>query len=309
MSDLQALCQTLESVSRDVEQLASDLAKRAQRLSQAAAHAATVGSGSARVEGAQAVQALQAASYSVQQTTQLLHQVSIAGRAFVTRHAGGGAGATRSTASSVSGGEEVGRETGSSRYVHPGAQAEARFSQLVALFSPDNPEGWIGAGHSHRQSELDMWTNNCGSCARSFADTFQGKSAIPALGDSKLPPGEYHEMWEAIGTQPTSKLTNSADDSRAFSMSAYQKLEQCLQHEPPGTVAIIGVDWDVADIPRGYGGGHWFNAYVDHDGTVMWADQQIGRTAGWPPGYKTDIWQLEAVVRPSANSEWKELIL
>jgi hypothetical protein len=193
--------------------------------------------------------------------------------------------------------------------VHPGVQQEARFSQLVGLFGADNPEGWIGAGNPHYGSGLDMWTNNCGPCSRSFADTFHGKSTSPALGDSKVPPGEYQEMWDAVATQPTSKLTNSAEDSRSFSRNAYQAIEQSLQREGPGAVAIIGVDWDVPGLPRGHGGGHWFNAYVDHDGTVKWADEQIGQTAGWPPGYKTDVWQVEAVVRPSADSEWKELVL
>lgn len=309
MSDLQALCQTLESVNRDADQLASDLAQRAQRLSQAATQAANAGRGTSRVEGAQAAQALQAASRSAQRAAQLLHQVSVAGRGFVSRNAGGGTGPTHGGASSSSGGTGAGFGAGAGRYVHPGAQQEARFSQLVGLFGTDNPEGWIGAGNPHYGSGLDMWTNNCGPCSRSFADTFHGKSASPALGDSKVPPGEYLEMWDAVGTQPTSKLTNSAEDSSAFSATAYQAIEQSLQREGPGAVAIIGVDWDVPGLPRGHGGGHWFNAYVDHDGTVKWADEQIGQTADWPPGYKTDVWQVEAVVRPSADSEWKELVL
>lgn len=309
MSDLQALCHTLESVNRDAEQLASDLAQRAQRLSQAATQAANVGSGSARLGGAQAAQALHAAARSAQQAAQLLHHVSVAGRGFVSRQAGRDATSTDIGASSASAGEGVTLGAGASRYVHPGAQQEARFSQLVGLFGADNPEGWIGAGNPHYGSGLDMWTNNCGPCARSFADTFHGLSASAALGDSKVPPGECQEMWDAVGTQPMSTLTNSAEDSRAFSARAYEAIEQSLQQQGPGAVAIIGVDWDVPGLPRGHGGGHWFNAYVDHDGTVKWADEQIGQAAGWPPDYPNDIWRAEAVVRPSADSDWKDLVL
>ncbi|GAA2173159.1 hypothetical protein GCM10009784_06420 [Arthrobacter parietis] len=154
-----------------------------------------------------------------------------------------------------------------------------------------------------------MWTNNCGPCSRSFADTFHGKSARPAPGDSKVPPGEYQEMWDAVGIRPTSKMTNGGSDPAAFTAYAYGALEANLRREGPGAVAIIGVDWDVAGIPRGQGGGHWFNGYVDSGGNVRWADEQTGQTTGWPPGYAADIWQIEAVVRPSADSEWKDLVL
>lgn len=307
MSDLQALCSTLESVNRDSNNLASELAQRAQRLSQAASQAASVGRSSNRPEGSQAAQSLEAASRSVQQAAHLLRQVSVAGRDFVARNAGGRApghltGTGPSTDSTLP--SEVGV-----RYVHPGVQEAAMFQQLVGVFGPGNPAGWIGAGNPHYATGMDMWTNNCGPCSRSFADTFHGKSASPALGDSKVPPGEYQEMWDAIGARPASRLTNTDADSHEFSASAYRSLEASLRQEGPGAVAIVGVDWDVKGLPRGHGGGHWFNAYVDDDGTVRWADEQSGQTTGWPPGYKTDIWQVEAVVRPSAHSEWKELTL
>lgn len=307
MSDLLQLCQVLESVNQDADRLAAELGHRAQRLSQAANQAASVGSGSNRVESAQTAQALQAASRAAHHAAQMLHQAAVVGRSFVSRHAGAGSGSQQSyTPGDARFTADLG---GDSRYIHPGAEIELGFQQLVGEFGADNPEGWITAGNPHYATGHQMWANNCGPCSRSFADTFHGKSATPALADSKVPPGEYQEMWDAVGTRPTSKMTNGGSDPAAFTTNAYAALEANLRREGPGAVAIIGVDWDIAGIPRGQGGGHWFNGYVDRGGNVRWADEQTGQTTGWPPGYSTDIWQIEAVVRPSANSEWKDLVL
>ncbi len=198
---------------------------------------------------------------------------------------------------------------GTNRYVHPGSTVEARFQQMVAIFGATNPSGWIDAGNPLHSSGLDMWMNNCGPCSRSFADTFHGKSAKPAMGDAQVPPGEYEEMWDAVGVTPKCGMINSHAGPEDFQVSAFQALEASLRREGPGAVAIIGVDWDVPGIPRGSAGGHWFNAYVDRDGIVQWADQQNGKLGGWPPHYQNRIWQLEAVVRQSADGEWKELVL
>ncbi|GAA2119972.1 hypothetical protein GCM10009824_21250 [Kocuria atrinae] len=259
------------------------------------------------MESAQTAQALHAASKATRQAAQMLHQVAVAGRGFVSRYAGAGTGSPQShTQGDVGSTPGLG---GNSRYVPPTPEIESTYQQLVEEFGPDNPERWIAAGNPHYATGLKMWTNNCGPCSRSFADTFHGKSARPALGDSEIPPGEYQEMWDAVGVQPTSKMTNRGLDSAGFTTNAYAALEANLRREGPGAVAIIGVDWDISGVSRKDSGGHWFNAYVDREGNVRWADEQSGETTGWPPGYETAIWQIEAVVRPSADSNWKEIML
>lgn len=303
MSTLQDLITTLESVNRDAERYAAELAGQAQRLSTAAAQAAAVTRQTSRPEGGQAAAALHAAHRALSQAARQLQQASIAGRGYVARHAGG---ATAQRAAPVA---PQSAADGSARYIQPGEQVSDRFQKLVGIFGPDNPAGWIDAGNPHYSSGLECWTNNCGPCSRSFADTFQGKSTSPAVGDTRVPPGEYDEMWDALGVRPTSSMTNKHALPAAFRESAFQALEASLQREGPGAVAIVGVDWDIPGVPRGDAGGHWFNAYVGQDGTVKWADEQIGQTAGWPPAYKTDIWRIEAVVRSDANCDWKELVL
>lgn len=303
MSALQDLIATLESVNRDAERYAAELAGQAQRLSTAAARAAAVTRQTSRPEGGQAAAALQAAHRALNQAARHLQQASIAGRSYVARHAGSANGQRASPAAPTPAAAK------GARYIEPGEHVADRFQQLVGIFGPDNPAGWIDAGNPHYSSGLECWTNNCGPCSRSFADTFQGKSALPALGDTQDPPGEYDEMWDALGVRPTSSMSNKHAHPAAFRESAFQALEASLQREGPGAVAIIGVDWDVPGLPRGEAGGHWFNAYVDQDGTVKWADEQIGQTAGWPPAYKTEIWRIEAVVRSDAGSDWKGLVL
>jgi hypothetical protein len=195
------------------------------------------------------------------------------------------------------------------RYVHPGPMVEARFQGLVGTFGPTNPAGWIGAGNPLYSTGALKWMFNCGSCSRAFADTYQGKSVEPAMGDDRDPPGEYQEMWDALGTRPTSHMTNAHANPADFQASAFQALEASLEREGPGAVAIIGVDWDIPGQPREFSGGHWFNAYVDRNGKVKWADLQTGALGDWPPSYKTDIWRIEAVARQYADSPWKELVL
>lgn len=197
----------------------------------------------------------------------------------------------------------------SNRYVHPDSMVTSRFQTLVDTFGSTNPAGWINAGNPLYSTGDVKWMNNCGSCARSFADTFHGIGFHPAMGDGRIPPGEYSEMWDALGTQPTSKMTNHHAEPAAFRESAHQALAASLRREGVGAVAIIGVDWDVPGVARGAAGGHWFNAYVAQDGMIKWADMQTGKLADWPPRYSSDIWRIEAVVRTSAEAPWKELVL
>ena len=195
------------------------------------------------------------------------------------------------------------------RYIAPTREQQEAFADAVQQHGPTNPD--------------DSWTNNCGPCSRSFADTYQGGNPIAAYGDKVK--GEGSEMYDILGAQPEPGLTNPPPkeethidpgakedghvDPEEFTSAAYDTLGERLRQEPPGTVAIVGVDWDVPEVSRNKSGGHWFNAYVDDSGNLRWADEQFGITADWPPRYDDDIWNLDAMIRNSQDSEWRGLDL
>lgn len=312
MSDLQDLLIALDAVNREIEQQVANLVKEAQQLNKAAAQAATVTVASSRAEGQRTAIALKFAQRAVSQAAQHLHQAALAGKGFVARNAGSQGGARRANPEFAAGANlEYVPPWATPRYLTQTPQQRAAFAQAVGYFGASNPVGWIAQGNTNYEAGNECWTNNCGPCSRSFADTLQGVSAIPAYGDSKQPPGEYSEMWDAIGVQPTTGISNSgrSTDPAIFSSNAFATVEQQLQLEGPGSVAIIGVDWDDPRVPQGKAGGHWFNAYVDSGGVVRWADEQIGIVDGWPPLYSTSIWNIEAVVRPSASEPWRKITL
>ena len=197
------------------------------------------------------------------------------------------------------------------RYIPPGDEAEAHYRNAVEAHGHRNPEGWIDKGNPRLDSGEPRWTQNCGPNARSFADTFQGNDARAPWGDGRIPPGEVAEMWRALDVEPPPRLSNNADGlpSSAFTSDAYQRVETALRGQPPGTVAVVGVDWDVPGKAAGTAGGHWFNAFVDDAGTVRFADQQTGKVADWPPPYKDNIWNLDLVVRSDGGAVWRGLDL
>lgn len=312
MSELQDLLVALDSVNREIEQQVAKLVRQAQQLNQAAAQASAVTHASSRAEGDRTAIALKSAQRAVSQAAQHLHQAALAGKGFVARNAGAQGGARGASPEFAAGANlEHVPPWATPRYLPQTPQQQAAFAQAVAYFGASNPGGWIGQGNTNYETGNECWTNNCGPCSRSFADTLQGVGVIPAYGDSKRPPGEYSEMWDAVGVQPTTGMSNPGrpTDPATFSSNAFAAVEQQLQVEGPGSVAIIGIDWDDPRLPQGTAGGHWFNAYVDEGGVVRWADEQIGAVGGWPPGYPTSIWNVEAVVRPSGSAPWKEVTL
>ena len=109
-------------------------------------------------------------------------------------------------------------------------------------------------------------------------------------------------------TDPETKEEKHTDP-KEFTSAAYDTLGERLRQEPPGTVAIVGVDWDVPEVSRNKSGGHWFNAYVDDSGNLRWADEQNGITTDWPLRYDDNIWNLDAMIRNSQESEWRGLDL
>ena len=273
MSELQALCQRLESVNRDADELASDLAQRAQRLSQAASQAASVGSGSARAEGAHAAQALQAASRSAQQAAQLLHQVSVAGRGFVSRHATGGAGGGVPVSSTV-GSDAVGTVSGRSdasllapfwsshggEYVPP---SDADWSSVpTALAAHSDPHGfasWVNDGGNGQPGR----GVNCADCARSVESSWRGEPQVSAARAPGLGGESFGRIEEWLGAP--------------LEPSSFSGIERGLADAGHGSSAYVVVTW------KG-GGGHAFNA-VNHQGTVFFIDAQPtgGAVDTWPP--------------------------
>ena len=305
MSDLEELCETLSAVDHDIVSMAQALHHHAQVCSRGAQYAASAvrnEDGTTNHAASHAASALSAAARSVGQAAALLNQAALQGQGFVARTVGGsGHGSSAGTSPMWAG----------SRYLQPPVEQQAKFARVVAAAGAGNPEGWIAYGNPKYTDGEVAWTNNCGPCSRSFADTFQGVSAFAAYGDGKRPPGELAEMWEAVGVRPTACLSNVGRpvDPAAFTAGAFRSLEDQLRAQGPGAAAIVGVDWDHQGVPQGTMGGHWFNAYVDAAGEVRWADEQIARVGRWPPEYATPIWKLEAVARSSGRAPWKEVSL
>ena len=199
------------------------------------------------------------------------------------------------------------------RYIAPTREQQEAFADAVQQHGPTNPDDWIEHGNPNLATGDKEWRTNCGPCSRSFADTYQGGTPIAAHGDSIG--GESAEMYDILGASPEPGVTNPRPkedghvDPEEFTSAAYDTLGERLRQEPPGTTAIVGVDWDVPEVPRNKSGGHWFNAYVDDSGNLRWADEQIGVTADWPPRYNDNIWNLDAIIRNSQESDWRGLDL
>ncbi|HEY4225755.1 MAG TPA: toxin glutamine deamidase domain-containing protein [Pseudolysinimonas sp.] len=316
MSELQDLLRALSVLTDEAEHHAAELAQRSRRIGQVASQAAAVTQGSAGGNARSAAIALQSAQRSLAQAAAQLHAAAQAGRAFVVRSGSGvtgrgGPGSPESGPEFAPGATLEPREPLAFRYLSPTGQQTSSMAHDITYFGARSVLGWIGRVNPNYSTNDEAWTNNCGPCARSMADAYQGVSTQPAFGDGRHPPGEYDEMWNAVGCRPTTALTNSPRhaDPASFTSAAYSRLSAQLEKEGPGAVAIIGVDWDDPRVPLGRAGGHWFNAYVDDGGVVRWADGQLGMADDWPPGYPVPIWNIEAVVRPSGGQPWKEVVL
>jgi len=199
------------------------------------------------------------------------------------------------------------------RYIAPTREQQEAFADAVQQHGPTNPDDWIEHGNPNFATGKDEWTNNCGPCSRSFADTYQGGTPIAAHGDSYL--GEGNEMYDILKSQPEPGVTNPPPkqekhiDPKEFTDSAYNTVQKKLSQEPKGTAAIVGVDWDIPGTSREISGGHWFNAYVEENGKIRWADEQMGAIGDWPPKYGYNIWNVDVMIRHSIDSKWKGLDL
>lgn len=157
MSDIQALSQTLDSVNRDAARLAADLADRSRRLAQAADLASTVVNGANRVEAMRAVHALQSASRSAQQAADLLQQVAVTGRRFVSQYAGGSGAGARGAHPSP--GVDLGQDASAGSFLSP-AESDALQAYTGMAYEGLNSALWRGsiddiaaiAGFSHELS-------------------------------------------------------------------------------------------------------------------------------------------------------------
>lgn len=205
MSDLQDLCQTLESVNRDADQLAADLAQRAQHLAQASSRAATVATGTNRADGADAAHALQAASRAAQQASQMLHQVSVVGRGFVSRHAGGG-----------------GSRDGADVRDTQGPSSDAGNPRVQTI---DDIKGWLGdVNPGYTGDPFDPRSSNCGHCAAVVHSRLSGS-------------GDYVAGESTFSTPQMEAWTGK----QQIQMSPGE-VEQLLRSKGPGSHAVVGVD-------------------------------------------------------------------
>ncbi|RBY86108.1 toxin glutamine deamidase domain-containing protein [Blastococcus sp. TF02A-26] len=178
------------------------------------------------------------------------------------------------------------------RYLDPGDEVAARLRE--AHERANDVRQWLGGINPNwtaipaQDPAAGPWRYNCGDCSRRFADAYQGLDVSPAWGDTRL--GETAEMWQWAGAEPASTLSDDdGSDPAEFTRRAWDALERSLADLPPGTVAIVGVDWSD-------GGGHWFDAVRTEAGT-WWVDAQTGEASPWPPGYGDPIRVLEAVAR------------
>lgn len=216
--------------------------------------------------------------------------------------------------------------TENGRYRDPGESTRSTLSDAVGNSSAGRPDVWIGClNPNYYTTNSGTWHLNCGPNARAFADVLQGRNTLPALGDTGgwRKPGELTEMWDTLRVHAPQALTNTPtvsgtrpEDMNAsattFTDRAYTRIGAELGKLQPGSVAIIGVDWDKGPGALLYGrdprdsGGHWFSAFVDGGGKVWWADGQSGRLQPWPPPYPTKIWNAQLAVRsPGGTTDWK----
>ena len=72
------------------------------------------------------------------------------------------------------------------RDLAPTREQKEAFADTVRQHDPTNPDGWIEHGNPNYATGRRACRNNCGSCSRSFADTYQGGTPIAAHGDSKF---------------------------------------------------------------------------------------------------------------------------
>ncbi len=189
-------------------------------------------------------------------------------------------------------------EPGDVRYLRPSETTTNLLQDAVNAGGATNVESYIGKMNPLHDFGAP-WQNNCGPCSRSFADTFQQVETRVAPGDWNL--GELAEMRNITGTNPPLMAFDPAIHANPteFTTKAYEALQTQAANLPDGTAMIVGVDWEG-------GGGHWFNGFV-RGGKLHWADAQIGEVSGWPPGYANPIEGIDAIVRFTGNSPWKEI--
>lgn len=275
MSDLLQLCQTLETVNQDADRLAAELSQRAQRLSQAASQAASVGNGAKRVESAQTAQALHAASKATRQAAQMLHQVAVAGRGFVSRHAGSGTGETASyTVGGVVSADGDSRSRSSTsalssfwsdhgeEYVPPTvADWDPVPATLKAFSNPKNFTLWVNDGGSSQPGR----GVNCADCARAVEVSWRGHPQVSAARGQDFEGESFQRIEGWLGAP----LENTN----------FHEIGNRLSDMRHGASAYVVVTW------KG-GGGHAFNA-VNYNDIVYFIDAQ-------PTGGAVDVWPPKA---------------
>lgn len=273
MSGLQDLLVALDGVTKEAEQHAAQLAQQARRLGQAAAGAARAAQGSGHVDSNQTAIALQSAQRSISQAAQHLHQAALAGKGFVARYAGGGAGGVVPSMTQSGGGStgtSYSRSTGSSlaafwsshrgEYVQPSEEDWSPVpSNLPAHSDPHRFASWVNDGGNEKPGR----GVNCADCARSVEASWRGEPQVSAARASGRGGESFGRIEEWLGTPLTS--------------SNFSDIGISLANAGHGSSAYVVVTW------KG-GGGHAFNA-VNYQGTAYFIDAQPtgGAVDTWPP--------------------------
>lgn len=195
---------------------------------------------------------------------------------------------------------ESGADAQGERYLRPSATLTDLLVAEVRASGRRDFEGYLGRLNPLHDDGLE-WQNNCGPCARAFADTLHGVETRVAPGDSGL--GELSEMRVATGTNPPALAPSGSESPEVFTARAWAAVATGAADLPAGTVLIVGVDWASPS-----GGGHWFNAVVEQDG-LKWVNSQDGSSGPWPPRFQNSIVGIDAIQRPDGYTKWKAMDL
>lgn len=269
--------------------MARELHQRAQaynRASQYAAAAMRKEDGSSNPAASHAAVALNSAARAASQAALLLSQAAQQGQAFVLRTAAVGRGVSSGTGVAVSWDNSSPRMADD----HEDSHLSALYGAFIAAHDPVTMKldaakfaGLINPGFSGYVDDVGVGVNaynvNCGLCAQAVAYAFDGR---PHTAAGVEHPVSLAEMANWAGTSQSPQSSEAIEDR--------------LRSMPPGSHAIVGVDWEGGD-------GHWFNAYWDGE-TVWKVDGQDGSCEPWPPDFPP-VARWDSIYTEGGRLEWQ----
>ncbi|MGC4104888.1 MAG: toxin glutamine deamidase domain-containing protein [Thermomicrobiales bacterium] len=268
MSALEDLCRTLEAVNRDAETLAAELTQRARTLAQSASVTATLGAGSNRPETAHTAQALQSASQAVQQAALLLHQVSVEGRGFVSRHAGANTSQSNGNATVVMDMERFkiadalhgAEDPRAFRLKHPKDYIEP-MSRAHSVEPFRDPHKFVDRINPDFET-AESYEVNCADCARCCEATWRGHEQQAA--------GRAYQISRSGGLEAHGESSETTEDwaHEMFMPIDATSLRSALEQYGHGSSALVHSSWEGYD-PQG----HAYNV-VNFNNEILTIDSQ-----------------------------------